>query len=109
MANLAIIKPQPGDEITSPWGTSVADALNGIQTGTVVVTTSGSPPIGIVTVTFPRPYASPPVVMASGNGTGTDNMVTGCVNVTATNFQLSLRANSVFGYSCRWLAVGVPA
>jgi len=111
MPNTAVVEPQPGDEITSAWGISVAEGMNGIQAGTANVTltaaNNGSTPI-----TFPRPYASPPIVVVAYSGTNLlfiaavhSVTTTGCVLVMSTK----TAANTTDTRAVNWLAMGVPA
>ena len=106
-------RPASGAPIESAWGGIAHDTAvaQDFQSGSVVVTTAGSPPIGATVVTFPRPFAvgSTPIVMVCGNGTGTDNMVCSADAVTATTVRINLRAASIFGYTCRWFAIGPRA
>lgn len=110
MPNLAVVKPQPGDEITSAWGTSVADSLNGIQVGSVTVTGATSTTQTQTVVTFPRPYASPPIVCSSSPST-----VVGCAAqaITTTGFNMAAKRldGSATAYTgvYHWVAVGVLA
>ena len=103
-------RPVSGNVVDSVWGQVAHDTAvaQDFQYGQTVVTTAGSPAIGSTTIVFPRPFAtgSTPAVMMAGNGTGVDNMVTGVDNVTATGCRLNLRANSAFGYTVRWFAIG---
>jgi hypothetical protein len=111
MPNTAVVKPQPGDEVTAPWGQSVADALNGIQGGTALITISASA-TGTVTVTFPRAFASAPVVVANHAGGGGTYFVN-VGSITATNFVLTgaHRAGTATSVSlaATWIAMGPPA
>lgn len=112
MPNLAIVEPQPGDEITSAWGISVAEGMNGIQSGTVTATVTATSRFDY-TLTYPRAYASPPTVLitvAGGNTylgglvtapTGT-SIVVGLFKRDGT----ALPAGAAIMF--QWLAIGVP-
>lgn len=113
MPNLAIVKPQPGDEVTSTWGQSVANGMNGIQSGLTNITTTAAPSTTL-TVTFPRAFTAPPnVVCTALTGAGTvlafaqapsaTQVVLGVCNRDGGN----LTAGQVVGV--QWLAIGVPA
>jgi hypothetical protein len=111
MPNLAVVSPQPGDEVTAPWGQSVAAALNGIQSGVANCTFAGSTASAVTTVTFPRPFASAPVVVASLDGTG-GNAWGLAFNATATSVQIQARSTASVAsgtFPVAWIAIGVPA
>ncbi len=110
MPNTAVIAPQPGDEISAPWGQSVAGSLNGIQSGSVSLAGITNTVAPTVAVTFPRAFASPP------------NLVTGCPSVavspgfsglTATGVTITARRNdgnaSATTQVIQWLAIGTLA
>jgi hypothetical protein len=108
MPNLAIVKPQPGDEITSVWGTSVADGMNGLQAGTATTPTGSGELSGALTVTFPRAYASPPVVVATA--ANPHWYVSASTTATAATFTSKRLGQSTgAGVSFFWMALGVPA
>jgi len=110
-----VVSPQPGDEITSAWGTSVAKALNGIQAGTASITfPGGSNASAVLTVTFPYAYVAAPAVVASPQVTSAA-YIANIQNVTATGFTIQMShkdaANNISAVSlpCHWIAVGVLA
>jgi allophanate hydrolase subunit 2 len=111
MPNLAVVKPQPGDEITSSWGTSVADSLNGIQSGVASVPISASPQ-GTLTVTFPRAYSAAPVVaLAQAANSGGYIVAVGVVTATSMQITAATRAgqNATANITTMWIAIGTPA
>jgi hypothetical protein len=115
MPNTAVVKPQPGDEATAPWAQSVADALNGIQTGSGSFSMTSQATASVV-VTFPRPFSSAPAVtvsLTSGPG-GSAALVPRCNGITATGFTLLVynvpSGNAtVTAQTFNWIAVGPPA
>lgn len=110
MPDITSTRPASGAPIATAWGAEVHDQLEGIQTGKVNVTAGSTP--AQVAVVFPRPYAAPPTVFASPNGT-TSVCVASARDVTAIGFNLTMmRADGVATattQSVAWLAVGTPA
>ena len=109
MPDIAATRPAAGAPIESAWGGQVHDTLEGVQTGTATVTFSASTASGVVTVTFPRPYASPPVVVAGG--ASGSNYWGNSTGVTATTVGIQGRsATSVSGsFPITWIAIGTLA
>jgi hypothetical protein len=79
-----------------------------IQGATVIVNVVAGG-TGSTIVTFPRPFAAPPIVMVSANAAATDTVQVTVDTVTATSCRVSLKSPSVFGWTCRWLAYGPRA
>lgn len=115
MATLPTV-PQPGDEITAPWGQAVANLLaklvdpRFIQRGTCNVALGGSVS-GTLAVTFPTPFANPPIVLLDRTtGAGTSPKVhvwaytpavTGFTAAAATG-DGTTSSNSI---ACQWIAI----
>jgi H-type lectin domain-containing protein len=114
MAGPSVVIPQAGDEITASWGQSVAAAANGIQSGTGSLTYSASPISAVTAVTFPKPFASTPVVVVVMGPTSIGpNVNVGITALSATGFSCQSRevrdtaqtATATF----QWIAQGVLA
>lgn len=110
MAATVIPSPVSGDVVLSSWGSAVAAAHNGIQSGvaSVVVATQNS---GNVVVTFPRPYATAPLVVASpqfvGGWFAAINSVTTTQVTIAAWFRDATAQTATIPVN--WIAIGVPA
>ena len=110
MAATAIPVPNSGEIVATSWGKAVADAHNGIQSGqaTVAVSSQNS---GSVVVTFPRAYASPPMVVATplfvGGWFGAVNAVTTTQATIAAWFRDATAQTA--NIPMQWVAIGVPA
>jgi len=115
MPGPSIVRPQPGDEITSTWGQSVADSLNGIQVGSATIGISGASN-GTVVVVFPKPYTAAPRVfltVASVSSNTQAHAWIASAGVTATQVTVAagrddstaVTATVVVG----WMAVGTLA
>lgn len=102
-------RPVAGAVVESGWGQIAHDTAVAmdIQGASVIVNVSGG--AGVTTVTFPRPFASPPIVMVSANASGTDTVQPSVESVTATTCRIHLKSPSTFGWTCRWLAYGPRA
>lgn len=110
MAGSEVTLPQAGDEITSSWGQSVAKNLNGIQTGIVNVTFTSSTASANAPVTFPKPFASAPVIVIAPGQSA--NLWGVFHTVTPTGFIAVGRAPSSIAsgtFALHWIAVGVLA
>ena len=64
-------RPTSGAPIETTWGDVVHDSIaaQDLQAGTVSITLNGTG-AATATVTFPRPFASPPVVVATAYSNG---------------------------------------
>jgi len=110
MPDITSARPASGAPIATAWGAEIHDALEGIQAGAASVSLSAAAS-GNVTVTFPRPYAVPPVVVASA--------VTGATyigapqNISTTSVQLAVFTRSgstaTATVQLQWIAIGTPA
>lgn len=111
MPDIAATKPVAGAPIESAWGGQVHDSIEGIQSGQATVTVTNLQN-GDQAVTFPRAYATPPIVVACV--TTSTNLYYGTVNgITTTGFTLrathrdgAVRSDSV---NMHWIAIGTPA
>jgi hypothetical protein len=114
MAGTNVTLPQAGDEVTATWGQSVAKGLNGIQSGTVVVTATAAARTEF-TVTFPKAYASPPVVLCNAYNFQTSAATPrDTTTITATGFTGAVYPNAggsnVAGpITVGWVAFGTLA
>jgi hypothetical protein len=105
-----ITTPQPGDEILANWGQSVADALNGMQMGTVQISMSNQSN-NIVLITFPKPYAAPPTILvAMGPGNGYAWIAAYTDNLNGLTFKAiafhRAATSSTATVTVSWLAIG---
>jgi hypothetical protein len=110
MAATSIPVPNSGEVVASSWGAAVAQAHNGIQSGTVTTPaiTSGS---AFVAVTFPRPFSAPPVVVAVGPGNTVLYAQVGLITNTGfTAYIRDSRDSPPSGGTAviNWIAVGLP-
>jgi len=106
-------RPAPGEAIASAWGGEVHDAIEGIQTGYVVVPATGSGvDVSTVVVTFPRAYTAPPTVVAGINA-GTKFYMVMVTATTATTVTLQTTrkdgATPLAATGVNWIAIGKPA
>jgi len=111
MASTAIVRPNSGETILSSWGVQVTDAHNGIQSGSQNVTLANVAGAA-TTITFPRPYASPPAVVAIvaagsiGYFAYAVAATTTSVSIGAAHRDGSLSSVTLLLY---WIAIGIPA
>lgn len=110
MPDIAATRPVSGQAIETAWGDQVHDAVEGIQAGSVsIVAAAGN---GSALITFPRAYASPPIVVAV---VGTSGFFFAAVSaVTTTNFLAYIKdirdAQAGTGtFPVNWVAIGTPA
>jgi len=110
MPDITATRPAAGAPIESAWGGGVHDAVEGIQAGKATVTFASSTASGAVVVTFPRPYATPPNVVASIGALGNYWGLVGGITATQCQVQarspVSIASGSV---DVHWVAVGTPA
>lgn len=108
MAGSNITLPQAGDEVTAAWGQSVAVAVNGVQSGTANCVHSGTQVSPTVTVTFPRAYKTPPlVVVGSTNynyGVGTNGAQATTTGFVVATYRYSGVATATIAVN--WIAHG---
>jgi hypothetical protein len=103
-----IVVPTPNTTITSVWGKSVADTLNAgdVQAGYFTGTTNAS---GDLTVTFPRAFSAPPIVVANvAGGVPTQTLTLLPASVTATQFVVRTTVGSG-AFAIGWIALGQRA
>jgi H-type lectin domain len=103
--------PAPGDDIVASWGSDVAKTINGIQAGAATIVFPNNAVATNLVVTFPVPYATPPVVMVcSSGGSSSVNINPGVVTVTTTTFTVGareIRESAINGnMQISWIAVG---
>ena len=115
MPDITAARPVSGAPIESAWGGQVHDQLEGVQGGQMTAA-SGATSITswTGTVTFPRPYTAPPVVVATVGAWGTTFYMCIIQSITATNFVLLFvrrdgAAVSNITAVANWLAMGTPA
>jgi len=105
--------PAAGEPIAEAWGDVVHDGIVAmdIQVGTVPISLV-SAGVGSATVTFPRPFAAPPIVLASCASTNL-SYFTNVGAVTATQATLTMTtksgANATDTRNTNWLAYGPRA
>jgi len=110
MPDIAAARPVAGAPIESAWGGQVHDQVAGVQVGVVTLTGATSAASAVATVTFPRPYATPPVVIL-----GLTSPLVGAAadTITTTSFRaLARRLDGVataFTGTYSWVAIGTPA
>jgi len=107
-------RPAAGAPIESAWGDIVHDSIAAmdLQAGTASVVVSAAA-AGSTVVTFPRPFAAPPVVTTATGPLGTSLWVVTVLAVTAT--QVTLNATTKTGATgsatvpMMWIAYGTRA
>jgi hypothetical protein len=110
-------RPASGAPIDSAWGGVAHDTAvaQDIQRGQAAIVFPNAPASNTVAVTFPRPFASAPTVVASVGGPTTNgvNTVVGVSSVTAAGFILQSREVREVAINatleCQWIAVGPRA
>lgn len=110
-------RPTSGAPIESAWGDIVHDAIVAmdIQSGKAAATLPNAVLITNVAVTFPRPFAAPPIVVASvaDAGTSSVNFNAGVTGITATGCTLGVRevreTVTSQALSIGWIAYGPRA
>jgi hypothetical protein len=106
-------RPVSGNVVDSVWGQVAHDAVvaQDVQAGTVNV--SGTTQNGTAAVVFPRPFASPPIVVGiQAAGAITHFAVVGAITVSGFNAILQHRDGtaSTFGpFPFHWIAYGPRA
>jgi hypothetical protein len=111
MPDITAVKPVAGAPIESAWGGQVHDALEGIQTGSVTGLAALSGNSGSShTLTFPRAYATPPVVMVMAESNGYNASAVATVTTTTCTVRLyNPTATNQASLAYRWVAIGTPA
>lgn len=106
-------RPAAGAPIDATWGQVIHDTVGAVdvQSGVASVTLSAANS-GSVAVTFPRPFASPPVVVAN-QAAGSTTLIGAAQNITATGFTALLyrkdEATTSLTAAVPWIAVGPRA
>jgi len=109
--DITAARPVSGAPIETAWGDAVHDAIEGIQSGSVVVPVSANGS-GDLVVVFPRPFAAAPTVVASINST-TAVWFCNAVSISAT--QCTIRvvhrefSTSTTNLAASWAAMGTLA
>ena len=105
-------KPAAGAAIESAWGSIVHDAAVAIdiQSGYVDMAFANSAVGPTTLVTFPRPFAAPPVVVCALN-VNISVGVQGAISATSCNLQArDIREAAQNGAQrCYWIAIGPRA
>ena len=107
-------RPTSGAPIETAWGDVAHDTIvaQDLQAGTAVTPATGS---GVdnssIAVVFPRPFAAPPIVVATSQSNG---FVVGASAITTTGFTLNNANKSAGGGSLgartnSWMAYGPRA
>lgn len=104
-------RPVSGQPIATPWGGVVHDAIVAVDLQAGKTSLAFSTAQASKVVTFPRPFATPPIVVVSiSNGVPTNSAdYTARVDlVTATGFTLWFVASSAWGITLEasWFAMG---
>jgi len=114
MGDLTSTRPASGAPIATAWGAEVHDALEGLQSGYVQVVVAAG--VGQLVVTFPRPYASLPVVVATPAASSDAWIVSLNANSGTSYTGFTLRVSHKTGSTANsgtinimWIAVGQPA
>ena len=107
------IAPAAGEPIAEAWGDVVHDSIVAmdIQAGSVAIPAAGAP-TSVVTVTFPRPFASAPNAVASTLGTVSGVWIAEVSQTTPTSLNVYVFARdgrNVSALSAMWIAYGPRA
>lgn len=113
MPDLTPTRPADAAPVATDWGQAVHDMLEGIQGGTITITsTTATTADG--TVTFPRAYTAAPIVVIGVGGGNT--YLAGLVSAPTTTqvtFRIFKRDGTAFTNGTQvviwWIAVGNPA
>ena len=113
MGDIAAAKPTAGAPIDTAWGQQMHDAVEGIQYGSIATSLSSATVSGVVTITFPRPYAVPPAVILTpiaAGGLFHADMET-APTTTGVAVRSAYRDNTAVSASVpiHWIAIGVLA
>lgn len=114
MSDIAAARPASGEPIASAWGGEVHDQLEGMQTGTLAVSASGTSGAaeGVARVTFAKPYATPPIVFAVAQAFADANSYAFAMPEPATASVVDIYVRRVGGgagpttVNVNWLAIG---
>jgi hypothetical protein len=108
-------RPADNAPVDTAWGDAVHDTVvaNDIQYGTTAISISASTQ-GSVTITFPRTFASTPVVVAIIVSTAGGALGLWCqanvVSATQVTLRLSAAASTtIAGVPVHWIAIGPRA
>lgn len=110
-------RPAAGAPIESAWGSIVHDqvvALD-IQSGVATLVPGSGALTGVLVITFPRPFAAVPLVVATcmDVGTGSVNVNIGVVARTATTVSIGgrdVRETAItYNVPVSWVAIGPRA
>jgi hypothetical protein len=108
-------RPAAGGVVESAWGQIAHDTAVGqdIQSGSVSVTVSASTQ-GSAVVTFPRPFAATPVVVATLGPSSAGSALAyfpqiASVSPTSVTLRLSGGASTTFTVPVAWIAIGPRA
>ena len=113
MSDITATKPTAGAPIDTAWGQQVHDMLEGVQSGTVSTSLSSATVSGAVAITFPRAYATPPVVVVAPVAAG--GLYHACLDAAPTTtgalVRSAFRDNTAQTATIpvHWIAIGVPA
>ena len=107
-------RPAAGGVVESGWGGVVHDTAvaQDIQTGSATLTHTAANLSNQVTITFPRPFAAPPVVVMVSNNF---NYVVAPAGNVATPTAVVIQSKRVDGSAptgtvvCQWIAYGPRA
>jgi hypothetical protein len=115
MPNIVATRPAAGQAIQTAWGQEVHDAIESLQYGTASVVVSGASS-GTVVVTFPRAYATAPLVLVTLQSVGSNTQAhTWIATAGATTTQVTIAAGRDDGTTfsgtlvVAWLALGTLA
>jgi hypothetical protein len=106
-------RPVSGNVVDSAWGQVAHDTAvaQDVQAGTLSAVFSAASSV-IVALVFPRPFASPPVVVAAGAANNATIIATvGGVTATGCNVIASNRdaASTTGTFAVAWMAYGPRA
>jgi hypothetical protein len=110
-------RPADNAPVDTAWGDVVHDTIvaNDVQSGVINMVFAASAVGPTVVVTFPRPFASVPIVVATAGGVsaGGTNVNVGITALTTTTVSLQGREVRETAISvtlpCQWIAIGPRA
>jgi hypothetical protein len=106
-------RPASGAPIDSVWGGIAHDAAvaQDVQSGSDSITMTAAVS-GQITKTFPRPFAAPPIVVATqASGTNGTFAAVGAITATTVVLQIQSRSGAAITatHGVTWIAVGPRA
>jgi hypothetical protein len=111
MPDIGAARPVAGAPIETAWGQQAHDLIEGVQAGVGTVAFSNSSLSATFTITFPRPYLTPPIVLVSSQHVHYTAATMTAPTTTSVTGQMRRGDGSsqtgTLGFA--WIAIGTPA